>query len=461
MSDYEKKVANNKIEFLSIFLTHFDDFKENKGVYVKQENNPESKSCTMTTDYKQKIPIGHKKNEPSWVFHELKLRNCLAIVFSFAGEKVIFDVITNITNQTSLLSKCILNFVMNHPVIISKFNSKQIEKINSWFDVGTHFCNKSMLHHYFYQLPALPHLKTVQEITYHNHTEKHGKGVADGHLTTVTEAVDEQGETEEGVQSSADIVRAIQKKVSESDYGKNITYCPIDFDIDGPLKDSIFMQPLKKEIPQEQELVISQLKAFKHYTWRKYEQDNDIDTEREVHNDDGVLSEKHVLTLPSLRARKMNNIGKVLIETKHKMSSTPIFRYHTVRTKNSTKPTIAKEITPPKMNTKEMKRQIDARNNLINKYIENKKAIEMDLGMENDVIDQHMNDVHLTNKNSMEIDSGEQKKRKQYKSMNKTELKKLCVEKGLKRGGNMTTLIQRLLDPTNPIHKDKRKKSKK
>ncbi len=45
--------------------------------------------------------------------------------------------------------------------------------------------------------------------------------------------------------------------------------------------------------------------------------------------------------------------------------------------------------------------------------------------------------------------------------MNNTELKKMCVEKGLKRGGNMNTLIQRLLDPTNPIHKDKRKKSKK
>ncbi len=99
----------------------------------------------MTTDYKQKIPCGHRKNEPSWIFHALTLRNCLAIVFSFCDEKIIFDVISNITNQTPLLSKCILNYVMNHPAIIQKFTEIGIEKIDSWFDTGTHFRNKEIL----------------------------------------------------------------------------------------------------------------------------------------------------------------------------------------------------------------------------------------------------------------------------------------------------------------------------
>ncbi len=83
---------------------------------------------------------------------------------------------------------------------------------------------------------------------------------------------------------------------------------------------------------------------------------NHIGTECEIYNDDGTLSEQQILTLPTLRQAAMNNLGKVLIETRHKISSDPILRYHIFKTKTSTEPTIAKNIKPPKMNVKDLKR---------------------------------------------------------------------------------------------------------
>ena len=60
--------------------------------------------------------------------------------------------------------------------------------------------------------------------------------------------------------------------------------------------------------------------------------------------------------------------------------------------------------------------------------------------------------------NSMEV---EQKTQEYYKkkSCSCSALKKLCIDKGLKRSGNKTKLIERLLNPTKKEHKSNRKKS--
>ncbi len=88
-----------------------------------------------------------------------------------------------------------------------------------------------------------------------------------------------------------------------------------------------------------------------------------------------------------------------------------------------------------------MKRQRDARITVTNKYIQNNKAIAMDLGMENDESDDMQNDES----NTMEIDNIGSKIRAEYKKMKNAELQKLCVEQGLKRAANKTQLIDRSL----------------
>ncbi len=75
-----------------------------------------------------------------------------------------------------------------------------------------------------------------------------------------------------------------------------------------------------------------------------------------------------------------------------------------------------------------MKRQRDARITVTNKYIQNNKAIAMDLGMENDEAD----DMENNESKTMEIDTTDSKTREQYEKISHTMLKKMCVEQGLK-----------------------------
>ena len=82
-----------------------------------------------------------------------------------------------------------------------------------------------------------------------------------------------------------------------------------------------------------------------------------------------------------------------------------------------------------------------------------KKVVEMD--MDNDSAD---NDA--TDESDGDININDKCKKIDYTKMNKTSLKKLCTENGLKRGGNRDVLIQRLSDPTNPSHRDGRKHRK-
>ncbi len=134
-----------------------------------------------------------------------------------------------------------------------------------------------------------------------------------------------------------------------------------------------------------------------------------------------------------------------MVETMDK----PIYRYHAYKTKRSTKPTIAKNITPPEINTVEMKRQIDARNKITTKYFANDEAIQTDL---------EMSEKDSDNQNSMELDQDDKKLNKEkLKKKTVTQLKIFCRNKGLKVAGIKSKLIESLLNPTNPKHISNRK----
>ena len=135
-------------------------------------NNVQTKQCIVSIDYKPKIKIGHKQKEQNWVFRKLKLRNCLGIIFEFVDEDFVFDVFTNVTNQTALLSKCIIKYVMHHPSVLAKFQSLQINQLNTWFDCGSHFRNKSIPHYYFHELSRDPSYEQLDEIGIHYHAGK-------------------------------------------------------------------------------------------------------------------------------------------------------------------------------------------------------------------------------------------------------------------------------------------------
>ena len=77
-------------------------------IIIIRLDNVKDGQCIMSVDYKEKIKIGGKKIEQSWVFRNMKLRNCLGIILSFTDEKFVFFAITNISNQTALLSKLYL-----------------------------------------------------------------------------------------------------------------------------------------------------------------------------------------------------------------------------------------------------------------------------------------------------------------------------------------------------------------
>ena len=118
--------------------------------------------------------------------------------------------------------------------------------------------------------------------------------------------MEEEEYTEHSVQSSADIVRAISNadkhRINRDD---NVECYPIDFDVDGPLGECAQMIPLKAEISREKAVTMTQLKAFRHYIWKREEQDTDI------------MTDKDGLVLPSVSAESVNKVTQVRISRSH------------------------------------------------------------------------------------------------------------------------------------------------
>ena len=118
--------------------------------------------------------------EENWIFRQKKLRNCLGVIFRFHDCKYVFDVVSNITNQTGLLASNMIDSVMRHPAVAEIFRKQNIRNADMWFDVGTHFRNRAMLYYVFKSIPNLyPQLTNME---YHMHVGGHGKSEVDGHF---------------------------------------------------------------------------------------------------------------------------------------------------------------------------------------------------------------------------------------------------------------------------------------
>ena len=446
LSPIEREIVDNKIKFLHLFLDHYKEYNQNKNDFFEKINTVQRRECVLVADYKEKIPVGHKKNEQNWVFRNLRLANCLGVIMYFNDETFVFDVVSNITNQTGLLSKCMINYVLHHPAVTAKCKQLGIIKIDNWFDCGGHFRNKSVLHYMFKDLPnSTDH--DFQSIGYHNFTGKHGKSPVDAHFAFVSSAVDSLATTSEhGVQCSADIVRSIQIAVRERERPtKGISYYPINFDIDGPLQDSECMAPLQASDFIDNVLNVSQIKAFNHYLFEAAEQNTALLTEREVIDGNGDLD---MLQLPSLRQNKYKHIDEVLLTTKWLLSDEGIRRYHKTATHKATKIKVAKKVITVDPNVNELKRKSNVRKSMMNDYNAGNKRAMFDI--DTDGSSEH------DEEESIDSDDDPCYEEAYYKEMKKKELKKLCRERGLKRSGKKALLIQRLLKPNKPANKSKK-----
>eukprot|EP01084_Bolivina_argentea_P207792 354459_1 len=245
----------------------------------------------------------------------------------------------------------------------------------------------------------------------------------------------------------------------------------MNYDIDGPHTNSIYMAPLKTESYMDDTLGISQLKSFDHYLWERKEQSNDITTEREVAGD-----EPQILTLASLRNDKCKDIGKLLLTSKRLLTDNGIPRYHVYKRSKATPPKISKKVIKAPPSIKEMKRKIDARKDITCKYNKNKMIL-----IDHDTCTRNNNKTNNKNNNSDSDrnndranvcnDQPPRKKRKVMKTLindntnaleytkseldlkHIDELKKMCKQRHLYQRGSSEKLIERLLDPNNDLHR--------
>ena len=127
ISPIEKSLCINKIEYLKIYLQHYDEYTRNNRDYNDMINNVTMGQCVLSADYKEKPKVGSKPDEESWVFRNMKLRNLLGVILEFCDERIVIDAVTNITNQTALLARCQLTGVLKHPLVQQKLTEKNIK----------------------------------------------------------------------------------------------------------------------------------------------------------------------------------------------------------------------------------------------------------------------------------------------------------------------------------------------
>ena len=203
---------------------------------------------------------------------------------------------------------------------------------------------------------------------------------------------------ETGIQNTEDVCIAINTAVNNmQNSSDSITYFAINFDIDGPLADSEYMAPLKQDKPTDPQLIINQMKSFKHYIYNRSKQIDGIISEREIIADNPTR-----ITLPSLRNHKLSysaeNRGKVLIESRHLLSDNEcdsIFRYHRSKVKPAPNPKIKPDppIIEPKI--KEIERQINARKELRELHNINNVGPMDDIDVDSDIDDAKFSDNEM------------------------------------------------------------------
>eukprot|EP01083_Nonionella_stella_P146614 461360_1 len=305
------------------------------------------------------------------------------------------------------------------------------------------------------ELPADPDFSELDVIGFHLHSGRHGKSKCDGHFCQTSHAtITYSTENEGGIQSTADVVTAIQTHAADMDKTSNIRYYAINFDIDGPLASSVYMQPLLSEPPRDKELVCSQIKSFNHYIFRRDNQQDGLETERDIQMAPNM-------TLPALSNDKYSNVGKVMIETRHLLhEGTVINRWHGEKTKNVPPPTIAGNVEQEECKMTEVERQIKVREEMENEYCKNVDEIRNDMDQDessNDDTDEIKHEDEMNVDTDVECVVSDTKVDIDWNKKTQKVLKKLCRDKGLKVSGNKSKLIERLKDPTNDKHKSNRK----
>ena len=403
LSPTERAVLINKLNYMRIYIGHLNDVTITKQTFWGMVNGVAPGQCVITIDYKEKPKIGSKSDEESWVFRQQKLRNCLGFAFDFEGERIYVGAMTNISNQTGLLSNSLIHGVIQHPLIQQKFKEYKIRQVDWWFDRGSHFSNKMTLK---WALDIFPRdiCADIERSNVHYHIAKHGKTHVDGIFGSYSNwLADYSTFNKAGVQTSADICAALEWGVQHRcQPSENINYLFLNMDIDGPYKDDECMQQIKCALNEENyvmdALILSQLKAFNHYFFDKQLQQSGIETEREiVDDDDDDEIEQQILTLPSLNQHKMKNIDKILIRTKALWTDNEfISRWHQTKTVIATKPKIASNVLYQEPNIKEVERQQTARKDMFEKQeLYKGKSVMIDVEMNMD-----------PNDNATDIDMG-------------------------------------------------------
>eukprot|EP01084_Bolivina_argentea_P295972 509678_1 len=210
-------------------------------------------------------------------------------------------------------------------------------------------------------------------------------------------------------------------------------------------------------------LNISQIKSFLHYTYDKDLQHQDIDTSRDIPEDDDTKElQTQTITLPSLNRTKTKNMGKILIQSKYLWSeSKMIQRWHVRRTATATKPVVAGNIIAQEPNMKEVQRQQKAR---IEMYTKQNLLQGKDIMVDNDTKEEQkqevkQNDTSIDDVNNMmvDIDVNKNVKHKHKKSSKNSNKKRtfsiahFCKHcgKGFKYKGSMKSHEKGCVGPLN------------
>ncbi|MCH2045795.1 MAG: SAP domain-containing protein, partial [Saprospiraceae bacterium] len=253
-------------------------------------------------------------------------------------------------------------------------------------------------------------------------------------------------DTEHGIQTSGDVVHSIEIYDSlRKERTDDILYFPTDFDLDGPLRDSPYLKPLKQLLHREKALNIPQLKAFRHYIWKRDEQDVD------------VMSEREGLLIPSLRESRLRRLEQVTLTRKHVRSSPGYSGKYGWSWRAATKPTVDTNIVAPPLQTTELQRQIKVRQQFHDIELQ-RNGVPMVLMRVNigDIDDGNESDSKMDDVNHhVDVDNVGPKRvmtAAELSGMTNADMKKICKEWGLKRSGKKIDYERRLMDPFNDKH---------
>ena len=94
--------------------------------------------ATITHDFKQNIPIFHRKREVSLIFRKLSARTCLNFSIHTKNKIWIFDFISNCASHTAYFASQAFEYLLNYEPLIKHLKSLNVTKLKFWSDNGSH-----------------------------------------------------------------------------------------------------------------------------------------------------------------------------------------------------------------------------------------------------------------------------------------------------------------------------------